>query len=102
MPTPVSATLRNEAGNDARSVSRALVVDDDHDVADSLTILLESLGASVCRRYDSSAGVAAFDEFEPDLIFVDIGVPGIDGYETARRIRQQDSGRRYALVALSG
>jgi PAS domain S-box-containing protein len=82
--------------------SRALVIDDDRDVADSFALLLETLGATVHKTYDGSTGVAAIDAFEPDLIFVDIGMPDVDGYETARRIRQRVAASPYRLVALSG
>lgn len=93
---------KKELENSAGAISRVLVVDDDHDVADSFAMLLQSCGATVRKTYDGPAGVAAFEEFEPDLIFVDIGMPGMDGYETARRIRQCERQRRFTLVALSG
>lgn len=81
---------------------RALVIDDNHDVGESLGMLLETLGTVVRVTYDGPSGVAASVEFEPDLVFVDIGMPVVDGYETARRIREQARGRQFLLVALSG
>ena len=91
-----------EAANGVVKTARVLVIDDDHDVADSLGLLLEALGATIRKAYDGPAGVAAIDEFKPDLIFVDIGMPGVDGYETARRIRRNGRERRFILVALTG
>jgi PAS domain S-box-containing protein len=86
----------------ARRGARALIVDDDRDVADSFGLLLETLGANVRKAYDGPAGVAAVDAFEPDLVFVDIGMPGVDGYETARRMRASAHRRPFLLVALTG
>jgi PAS domain S-box-containing protein len=90
------------AQEDASKGARALIVDDDRDVADSFGLLLETLGASVRKVYDGAAGVAAVDAFEPDLVFVDIGMPGVDGYETARRMRATAHRHPFLLVALTG
>jgi PAS domain S-box-containing protein len=84
------------------AAARVLVIDDDHDVADSFGVLMETLGAKVRAAYDGQAGVAAIDGFDPDLIFVDIGMAGVDGYETARRIRRSHAKCRFLLVALTG
>ena len=84
------------------SGSRVLVIDDDHDVADSLAMVLELLGAEVKVAYDGLAGVAAVAEFKPTVSFLDLGMAGVDGFETARRIRQLPEGRRMKLVALTG
>ncbi len=85
-----------------RSARRVLVVDDTRDVADSFALLLETLGAEVRVAYSGAQGLAACDEFEPELVFLDIGMPQMDGFETARRLRQQQSGRKATLVALTG
>ena len=84
------------------SSPRVLVIDDEKDVADSLGLYLKTLGASVRIAYDGPAGVAAADEFKPELVFVDIGMPGVDGYETARLLSQSGSRRSFTLVALTG
>lgn len=81
---------------------RALVVDDNRDVADSLCILLEELGLDVRVVYGGASALAALDSFAPQLAFIDLGMPEMDGYETARRIRQSRSGDDIALFALSG
>lgn len=52
--------------------------------------------------YDGLSGVAAMDVFKPDLVFVDLGMPDIDGFETARRIRQANHAHKFILVALTG
>jgi PAS domain S-box-containing protein len=100
-PAAPSAPAERGAEGAGRA-TRALVVDDDRDVADSFALLLETLGASVRKAYDGPAGVAAVDAFEPDLVFVDIGMPGVDGYETARRMRASTRRRPFILIALTG
>ncbi|WP_363350883.1 PAS domain S-box protein [Methylocystis echinoides] len=87
---------------DGASSPRALVIDDDRDVGDSVGLLLESLGATVRVVYDGLSGVDLVNEFDPDLIFLDVGMPRLDGYETARRIRKTSAGKRPLLVALTG
>jgi PAS domain S-box-containing protein len=81
---------------------RILVIDNDHDVADSFGLLLQTLGAEARVVYDGPSGVAALQDFAPEQVFIDIGMPGVDGYETARRIRTNDCGRRPVLVAVTG
>lgn len=82
--------------------SRVLVVDDDRDVAESLVMLLQYLGADVRSAHDGASGVEAAVSFQPHIAFVDIRMPGIDGLETARRIRQRLPDRTPFLVALTG
>jgi CheY-like chemotaxis protein len=65
-------------------------------------MLLEILGAQVRVAYGGAQGLAASSEFEPELVFLDIGMPGMDGFETARRMRDQPAGRKAVLVALTG
>jgi len=86
----------------AQPERRVLVVDDNRDAADSLGALLEMLGARVRVVYDGHAALAALREFEPAVIFLDLGMPGLDGFEVARRIRQRDELRNIALVAVTG
>jgi PAS domain S-box-containing protein len=96
------APSRPRRGAAAAHPTHALVIDDDHDVADSLAILLSTLGAKTRVVYDGASGIAAIREFTPEVVFVDLGMPGMDGYETARRIRAGDTGRKLKLVALTG
>jgi PAS domain S-box-containing protein len=104
---PVAASPLSENGLEAATtpepgVRRALVIDDDHDVANSLTMLLRVLGCEVRTAYDGFGGVAALAEFEAEIVFLDLGMPKIDGYETARRIRGLPKGAQLMLVALTG
>lgn len=81
---------------------RVLVVDDSRDSADSLGILLRHLGADTQVVYDGLSALEALRGFQPSVVFLDIAMPGMDGYETARRIRSTPEGREAALVALTG
>jgi CheY-like chemotaxis protein/anti-sigma regulatory factor (Ser/Thr protein kinase) len=79
-----------------------LVVDDARDSAHLLGRLLEHLGQTVCVATDASAGLASAQAQRPDLIISDIGMPGMDGYELARRLRQIPELNQTLLVALTG
>jgi len=79
---------------------RLLVVEDNLDARQTLRTLLETLGHEVHEAADGEAGVAAALERRPDLVFVDIGLPRLDGYEVARRLRAAHL--RSRLVALTG
>src|SRR5262249_33435718 len=81
---------------------RILVVDDNRDAAESLGALLDALGATVTVVHSGEAALAAFDDFAPDAVLLDIGMPGIDGYEVARRIRARSDDRAVLLIALTG
>jgi signal transduction histidine kinase/ActR/RegA family two-component response regulator len=81
---------------------RVLVVDDNRDAADSLGTLLQLQGAEVRVVYDGHAALGVLREFRPTVIFLDLGMPGLDGFEVARRIRQREDFRGIALVAVTG
>ena len=100
-----SRATRNEVAAEATSASveqRVLVVDDNRDAADSLGALLQLLGAEVRVVYDGHAALAVLHDFRPGVIFLDLGMPGLDGFEVARRIRQRTDLRDVALVAVTG
>jgi PAS domain S-box-containing protein len=81
---------------------RILVVEDNEDAAESFRLLLEISGHEVRLAYDGKEGARVAEEFRPDIAFLDIGLPEIDGFELARRIRQNPVLKRTVLVALSG
>jgi signal transduction histidine kinase/CheY-like chemotaxis protein len=81
---------------------RVLVVDDNQDATETLQTLLESLGAEVAAAGNGRDALALFERFEPDAVLLDIGMPGMDGYEVARRIRAMPSGGVTPLIALTG
>ena len=81
---------------------KILVVDDNVDAADTLEALLDMDGFHVTTVYDGLAAVAAAHDVRPDIVVMDIGMPGMDGYDTARLIRQQPGGQDMVLIALTG
>ena len=93
-------------GDDSKAVSvkprRVLVVDDNADAADTLSMMLNLDGHETATAYTAPDALAQADSFRPDAILLDIGLPGADGYEVARRIREMPSGASIRLVALSG
>ena len=72
---------------DANNVPRILVVDDNEDAATSLAILLKDAGYRVETAFNGKAAIAVAEVFNPDVCILDINMPGINGYELARRLR---------------
>jgi CheY-like chemotaxis protein len=81
---------------------RILVADDNRDALESLAMLLECGGHEVCKAADGAEAFELAASWRPDLALLDIGMPSLDGYEVARRIRAQSWGRSMTLIALSG
>jgi signal transduction histidine kinase len=96
-----SAGERGESVGAARQ-RRILVVDDNVDAAESLAILLRLLGHDVRVAHDGPAGLAAVEAAPPDLVFLDIGMPVMNGYEVAQRLRQRPGPDHVVLVAVTG
>jgi CheY-like chemotaxis protein len=80
---------------------RVLVVDDNMDTANTLQLLLRSLGHETRVANDGPAALAAADEFRPDVVLLDIGMSGMNGYEVARHLRSRKEGR-LKIVAITG
>jgi len=80
---------------------RVLVIDDNEDAANAMAMLVEAVGGEPQVAYDGTSGLKKMSEFTPDVVLLDIGMPGIDGYETCRRIRQE-FGSDVVVVALTG
>ncbi len=91
MPAPKPASPR-----------RVLVVDDNIDGAESLAMVLQFSGHEVRCVHDGLSGLSAAEDFEPDLILLDIGLPGMDGFEVARQLRRRPRFKNVFLVALTG
>jgi len=81
---------------------RVLIVDDNHDGADMLALTLSIMGHQVATVYEPLEAVAAAESFRPDVAFLDIGMPTLNGYELAALIRPQPWASRLLLVALTG
>ena len=91
---PAAAPLR---GN-----RRVLVVDDNLDAAESLAMLLTFAGHETRQAHDGAEAVKAAEQFRPDVVLLDIGLPVMNGYDACRRLRQEPWGRSMLLVALTG
>lgn len=91
-----------QAESAAAGGARILLVEDNKDTAESLQMLLELLGHRVCVVHDGAAGVAAARASAPDVMLVDIGLPGMDGYEVAKLVRAEKGLERVVMVALTG
>lgn len=81
---------------------RVLVIDDNADAADSLTILLRLLGHTARTAHNGEEALATVRTFHPTVVLLDLGMPRVDGYEVARRLRALEGGSRLILVALTG
>ncbi len=81
---------------------RILVVDDNQDSADSLGMLLQLDGNNIRIAHDGLAAVELAEAFHPEFVLLDIGLPKLNGFEVARRIRQQPWGRSMVIIALTG
>jgi signal transduction histidine kinase/CheY-like chemotaxis protein/CHASE3 domain sensor protein len=81
---------------------RILIADDNHDGAESLAATLRLTGHEVVVTYDGFGAIDAARSFAPELAFIDIGMPGLSGYEVARSIRATEWGRSIHLIALTG
>jgi len=81
---------------------RVMVVDDNRDAADSLAAVLKMLGAEVRVAHDGPAALDALDAFRPAAVFLDLGMPGMDGYQTARQMRSRQDMGDLKIIALTG
>jgi two-component system CheB/CheR fusion protein len=113
LPLPTASEIALAAGAapaaetdavDARAAAsrRILIVDDVEDVAWTLATVLESAGHDVRTAGDGASALALAEAFRPDVVLMDITMPGIDGHEVARRLRATVPGRRMLLIAASG
>jgi signal transduction histidine kinase/DNA-binding response OmpR family regulator len=92
----VAATRESPAGR------RVLVVDDNADAADSIAVLLRMEGHEVKTVYDGPQALASSQVFAPSVVVLDVGLPGMNGYEVARRLREMPETRRALFIALTG
>ena len=81
---------------------RVLVVDDSVDTANTLKLFLEFAGHDVRSVFDGPAALVASRTYQPDVVLLDLGLPGMDGYDVARQLRRQLEGKSPMLVAVSG
>jgi signal transduction histidine kinase len=81
---------------------RILVADDNRDAAETMSLLLEVMGHTVQRVNDGESALQLLASFNPQLVLLDIGMPGLSGYDTCRRIREQADGAARTVIAITG
>ena len=86
----------------ATATRRILIVDDNVDAAETLAMMLEILGQQTRQAHDGHQAIEAAREYKPDVVFMDIGLPGLSGHEAAARMRQDLGMKDTYLIALSG
>jgi len=97
---PVAPLPKNKNGKQMKSSLRILVVDDNRDAADALSKLLTLRGQDVQTAYSAQEAIERSIELQPHVVILDIGLPDLDGYEVARRLRKKKFGG--AIIALTG
>jgi two-component system CheB/CheR fusion protein len=96
-PQPTALAAPGETAS-----KRILIVDDQQDVADSFELLIGALGHTVRCVYDGGQALDAAREFHPEVVLLDLSLPGMDGYEVARRLRASPDREPMKLIAMSG
>jgi two-component system CheB/CheR fusion protein len=81
---------------------RLLVVDDNRDAAESMSMLLQMWGHEVAFAYDGPTALQTAEQWLPQAVFLDIGLPGMDGYEVAARLRELPQAKDAVLIAITG
>jgi PAS domain S-box-containing protein len=102
---PVATAVTPEPSPTLRGPERSrsiLVVEDNDDARESLRLLLESLGHRVFAAGDGPEGLALADRYRPELALIDLGLPGLDGYEVARALRASPTSKTMTLIAVTG
>jgi CheY-like chemotaxis protein len=93
---------RPERRVDVHDKQRILVVDDNQDAARTLTLLLNKIGFECQSAFDGPSALSLADEFDPHAIVLDLGMPGMDGLQVARRLRAPPQPSNALLIALTG
>src|SRR4029079_588568 len=99
--SPATTTV-DERSSATAMPYRILVADDNEDAAESLALLLETAGHSVRVAGDGEAALNVAAAFRPEVAFMDIGMPRMNGYDAARKIRQESWGKLMHLIAVTG
>jgi CheY-like chemotaxis protein len=107
LPALPAEKRRNEEVPDEKVILngqalKILVVDDNMDAAETLSNLLEICGHTVITAHDGPSALEEAEAFRPDYVLLDIGLPGMDGYQVAERLRQHEEFENTRLIAISG
>jgi CheY-like chemotaxis protein/anti-sigma regulatory factor (Ser/Thr protein kinase) len=105
MATQAAAVVRRKVdtlGLPTLEPQRILVADDNHDAAEALSLQLQLAGHDVRTANDGLEALEVATTFDPDIVLLDLGMPKMDGYEAARRLRLRPGAKRVRLIALTG
>lgn len=91
-----------ERGKLPTETARVLVVDDNVDVADMIVMLLQLFGHEAKAAYFGQSALETANEYKPDVVLLDIGLPDMNGYEVARHLRKHPQTERVGLIAMTG
>jgi PAS domain S-box-containing protein len=102
MDTPLSFSVQKVPTADSVSSRRVLVVDDNEDGAQLIRLALMQLGHIVEIAFDGQSGLTRAESFKPDIVFLDIGLPGLSGYDVVRALRKTSFAKTIPIVAITG
>jgi PAS domain S-box-containing protein len=102
VPMPAASDDTTPAGVKSSAPARVLVVDDNRDAAETLTMILQMSGHEAETAFSGAEALERVAVFKPDVVLTDIGMPGMDGYEVARRLRADPATRDLRIFALTG
>lgn len=100
--TPEQFSIPARTSGKAASGRRVVIIDDNHDSNQTLAMLLEIAGHQVTSAFDGPSGLQLIRSFTPEAVVLDIGLPGMDGYEVARRLRTDPATKDTYIIALTG
>lgn len=100
--TPETPNEPTASESPATTSRRILVVDDNRDAAKTMAMLLKITGNEIRIAYDGLEALETANQFQPDIILLDIGLPKLNGYEVASKIRDESWGKNMIIVALTG
>jgi two-component system OmpR family response regulator len=95
-------TTIDGAPGESTQPRRVLLVDDSVDAAEAMSMLLETLGHEVRVMHDGPSALAIVDDFAPEVVILDIGLPGMSGFDVARELRTRAVTKTALLIALTG
>jgi len=98
----VAAQHGPDVASESQPQRRVLIVDDNRDSADSLAMLMQITGNKTYMAHDGVEAVEAVEKYRPEVVLLDIGLPGMDGHEVCRRVREQPWGKDIIVIALTG
>ena len=101
-PARLEARPRQRRPIESKKTLRVLVVDDNQDAVETLALLLQLEGYTVGTALDGPAALVEAEQFHPEVVLLDIGMPGMDGYEVVREFRKRDETKSIPIVALTG